>query len=71
MSTVAIADLPPIDAAAFLASQLQQGEGANYPDNRRAIHHRRIAPDRFETMVRGDEPITLDPPSLIIERMFP
>ena len=40
-------------------------------EERRIVHHRRIGADRFETAIRGDAKLTLDPPGITIERFFP
>jgi hypothetical protein len=41
------------------------------PDHERIIHYRRLADGSFARTVCGDEPITLDPPGITIDRLFP
>jgi Uma2 family endonuclease len=40
-------------------------------DARRIVHHRRGADGIFISRTLGDEPVTLDPPGIVIDRLFP
>jgi Uma2 family endonuclease len=41
------------------------------PEERTITHYRRCADGSFETLTHGDEPLTLDPPGITIDRLFP
>ena len=40
-------------------------------ERRRVIHHRRGENSVFLTTIHGDGPLTLDPPGIVIDRLFP
>lgn len=40
------------------------------PETRRVVHHARTDADRFSTMILGDQPITLDPPGIVLRNIF-
>ncbi len=41
------------------------------PEPRRIVHHRRLDDSTVSMMVFNDEPITLDPPGIVLADIFP